>query len=220
MEKILIVEDDKNIREELKIILENSNYLVDILEDFSDIEAQILKTRPDLILLDINLPNTDGFQICKDIRKSFDTPIIFVSSRNTDIDEIKALTLGGDDFISKPYNISILLARVRALLGRSKKLSQVTIEHGGIYLNLENFTLSKDSKSIGLSKSEYQILYFLFANSNRVISREELIDYLWDSSLFIDDNSLSVNINRIRQKLKDIGAENFIKTKHGVGYYI
>lgn len=220
MYKIAIVEDEHMILSELKTILENALYKVVVIDKFDNVAKQILNQDLDLVLLDINLPNKNGLEICMDIRKASNIPIIFVTSKNTSMDELNCITLGGDDYISKPYNPPILLARISSILKRTKKSSENTITHKGVVLDVLNATIEYNNQSVELSKTEVKILYYLFLNKNKIVDRISLIEYLWDNQSFIDDNTLSVNITRIRNKLSDIGVNDFIETKRGLGYKI
>ena len=222
MYKIIIVEDDKEIREELTILLKNSGYDVVCITDFENVEKQILEKECHLILLDVNLPGRSGYEICSKIRVKSKVPIIFVTSRNNSMDELNGIMLGGDDYIEKPYNVPILLARIKNLLSRtySEENKESKIEYKGIVLNVLKSTVSYNGKEIELTKTEIKTLYYLFKNTDMIISRADIIDYLWDNEVYADDNSLSVIITRIREKLKDIGVENLIETKRGQGYKI
>lgn len=221
MYKILIIEDDITIREELAIVLRNNGYETYSIKDFFSIINNVKDIIPDLILLDINLPYIDGFRLCSQIRSFSKVPIIFVTSRNTDMDELQCITLGGDDFITKPYNTSILLARISSLLRRvyPKETTQI-LTHKGVNLNIESSKIEHKDSWIELTKNEVKILIFLFRNKEKIIPRVDIIEYLWDNQLFIDDNTLSVNITRIRNKLEGIGVTDFIITKHRQGYMI
>ena len=170
----------------------------------------------------INLPNDDGFKICTEIRSFSKVPIIFITSRNTNIDELMAITLGGDDFITKPYNTQILLARINALIKRAypNDNNMDIIEHNGLTLNILSSTIEHNEKSIELTKNELKILYYLLVNKGKIVSRVEIMEYLWDSAMFINDNTLTVNITRIRNKIDEIGLKDYIKTKRGQGYII
>ena len=222
MYKIMIIEDEANIRVELKTILENALYNVVLIDKFENVVNQILGENPDIILLDVNLPNKSGLDICKDLRKTSDIPIIFVTSKNTSMDELNCITLGGDDYISKPYNPPILLARISSILKRTKKITENknVLTHKGVTLDVLNATVKYNDDYIELSKTEMKILYYLFLNKDKIVDRISLVEYLWDNQSFIDDNTLSVNITRIRNKLSEIGVENFIETKRGLGYKI
>ena len=184
---------------------------------------QIVKEKkPELILLDINLPNDDGFKICTEIRIFSKVPIIFVTSRNTNIDELMAITLGGDDFITKPYNTQIHLARINSLIKRAypNDSNLDVIEYNGLRLNILSSTIEHSGNSEELTKNEFKILYYLLINKEKIVSRVEIMEYLWDSSMFVNDNTLTVNITRIRNKIEEIGLKDFIKTKRGQGYII
>ena len=173
-----------------------------------------------MVLLDINLPNTDGFELCKQIRGKVKTPIIFVTSRNTDIDELKSITLGGDDFITKPYNIPILLARIATILKRSDPDYNKDIVYKDVVLNTHLSTVKYMDNVTELTKNEFRILYYFFINPGKVISKDELVEYLWNNKLYVDENILNVNVTRLRKKLLEIGLDNFIETIHGRGYKI
>lgn len=222
MYKIIIVEDDKEIREELAILLKNGGYDVFCITDFENVEKQVLEKECHLILLDVNLPARSGYEICSKIRAKSKVPIIFVTSRNNSMDELNGIMLGGDDYIEKPYNVPILLARIKNLLSRtySEENKESKIEYKGIVLNVLKSTVSYNGKEIELTKTEIKTLYYLFKNTDMIISRADIINYLWDNEVYADDNSLSVIITRIREKLKDIGVENLIETKRGQGYKI
>ena len=218
----MIIEDEANIRVELKTILENALYNVVLIDKFENVVNQILGENPDIILLDVNLPNKSGLDICMDLRKTSDIPIIFVTIKNTSMDELNCITLGGDDYISKPYNPPILLARISSILKRTKKITENknVLTHKGVTLDVLNATVKYNDDYIELSKTEMKILYYLFLNKDKIVDRISLVEYLWDNQSFIDDNTLSVNITRIRNKLSEIGVENFIETKRGLGYKI
>lgn len=221
MRKILIIEDDVSIREELALLLENEGYLPVKVSDFMDIPKQAAAAQPDLILLDIGLPGKDGFSLCASLRKSVDAPVIFVTSRNSSLDEVQALSLGGDDYITKPYSIPVLLARIKAVLRRGGKATEPEmLEAAGLRLNLTKGTVSTDEGSTVLTRNELQILSFLMRHEGEIVSRADLIDALWDSQIYIDDNTLSVNVTRLRGKLEEIGASDIIKTRRGMGYQL
>lgn len=222
MYKIMIIEDEANIRIELKTILENALYNVVLVDKFENVVKQIIDENPDIILLDVNLPNRSGLDICMDLRKISDIPIIFVTSKNTSMDELNCITLGGDDYISKPYNPPILLARISSILKRTRKITENknVLTHKGVTLDVLNATVKYNDDYIELSKTEMKILYYLFLNKDKIVDRISLVEYLWDNQSFIDDNTLSVNITRIRNKLSEIGVEDFIETKRGLGYKI
>lgn len=223
MEKILIVEDDKKLRDELQIFLNKSGYEAYVLDNFSNTINDILKVAPDLLLLDINLPNLDGQYICKELRKISDLSIIIITSRDSELDELISLNYGADYFVIKPFNIHILLAKIEALLRRAKMngvSQQDKIDCGEFYLNLSKSLIEKDDKIIELTKNEFRILKLLSQNREKILSRDSIIEYLWDNESFIDDNTLTVNINRLRNKLAEIGLKDLLETKRGQGYIL
>jgi len=217
MRKIALVEDDPSIREELAELLKNEGYSVLPLECFDHIPEALAKAKPDLVLLDLGLPGADGLALCASIRKI--APIIVVTSRNSAMDELSALSLGSDDYVTKPYNIPILLARIRAVLRRTGDTCN-RLEVGGLILDLAKGTASANNKTVELSRNEMNILANLMAHPGRIVSRGDLIDALWDSHIYIDDNTLSVNMTRLRGKLESLGLENAIKTRRGMGYQL
>ena len=219
MKKILIIEDDEAIRNELKTFLCRYNYDALVIEKFENVIEEIEKENADLILLDINLPIFDGFYICREIRKNSNVPIIIVTSRDSDIDELMSMNLGADDFITKPYNTQILLARINSVLKRvySKEV-QESMVYKDLVLNLSNGTISYKDNTLNLTKNEIKILSYLIKNKGKIISRENLMEYLWNDDFFVDDNTLSVNITRLRKKIESIGLKNPIETRRGLGY--
>lgn len=220
MFKIIIVEDDKEIREELKILLENSGHQVKLVTDFENVHQKIIDEQAHLVLLDINLPNKSGYEICSKIRTKSNIPIIFVTSRNNSMDELKGIMLGGDDYIEKPYNVPILLARIQNLLNRTyqKENKESKIEYKGLVLDILKSTIKYQEKEIELTKTEIKTLYYLLQHKDIIVPRADIINYLWDNEVYADDNSLSVIITRIREKIKELGIDNFIETKRGQGY--
>lgn len=221
MQQIMIIEDDPAIRDELTLILENEGYCPLPVEDYTDIAGQVAQSSPDLILLDIGLPGRDGFSLCASLRKNVDVPIIFVTSRDSSLDEIRALSLGGDDYITKPYNIPVLLARIKAALRRRGKAAETEIlEAEGLRLNLAKGTASVRSETVILTRNELQILACLMSRPGQIVSRTELIEALWDNQIYIDDNTLSVNMTRLRGKLEELGLPDLIKTRRGMGYQL
>lgn len=218
-QKILIVEDDFTIQTQLKTLLSGNGYEVSTVTDFSNTIEQVKSFLPHLVLLDIKLPGNSGFDICSQIRTFSDMPIIFVTSSNTDMDELNSIMLGGDAFITKPYNTAILLAKIAALLRRAYHLEQAEVfTWNGATLHLESSSIEYNGQRAELTKNELKILYYLFKNAGKICTRNDIVDFLWDSQLYIDDNALSVNMTRIRGKLEGIGLTDFIKTKHGQGY--
>ena len=219
--KIMIIEDDPVIQGELQTLLNGNGYATIGIKDFSAVIEQIQDEKPHLILLDIKLPGENGFALCSKIRTFSEVPIIFVTSCNTDMDELNSIMLGGDAFITKPYNTAILLAKIASLLKKTYPAQQrEKIVYGDAVLHLESSSLGYNGQSIELTKNELKILYYLFKNGGKICSRGDIIEYLWDNQLYVDDNALSVNINRIREKLASIGLTDFIKTKHRQGYTI
>ena len=219
---IMIIDDNVQLQNEIGNLLIVNGYGVLKPKDFNNIPKIVKEDNPDLILLDINLPNDDGFKICTEIRSFSKIPIIFITSRNTNIDELMAITLGGDDFITKPYNTQILLARINALIKRAypNNSNLDVIEHNGFKLNILSSTIEYNGNSGELTKNEMKILYYLLINKGKIVSRAAIMEYLWDSSMFVNDNTLTVNITRIRTKIEEIGLKDFIKTKRGQGYII
>lgn len=219
MKRILIVEDEIKMRDELKIFLENNGYIVDCILEFNDVINEIKKCEVDLILLDINLPSINGQFICKEIRKDNNTPIIMITSKNTELDELISLNYGADDFITKPFNLQILLARIERIINRNHDHSKI-IEYKDFILDISKSAIIKNETIIDLSKNEFKILYYLLSNKGNIVSRDKLIDYLWDNNEFIDDNTLTVNVSRIKNKLEIIKYEDIIITKRGQGYIV
>lgn len=219
---IMVVDDNEQLQNEIGNLLIANGYSILKPKDFNKISQIAKESSPDLILLDINLPNDDGFKICTEIRSFSNIPIIFITSRNTNIDELMSITLGGDDFITKPYNTQILLARINALIKRAypNNSNMDVIEYNGLTLNILSSTIEHDQKNIELTKNELKILYYLLINKGKIVSRVDIMEYLWDSSMFVNDNTLTVNITRIRNKIEEIGLKDFIKTKRGQGYII
>ena len=220
MEKIIIVEDDKIIREELQSFLGRYGYEVVVPRELENIVEFILKENSDLVLLDINLPIYDGYYICREIRKKSEVPIIIVTSRDSDMDELMSMNLGADDFVTKPYNTQILLARIAALLKRSnnKTTSNNILNYKNLQLNLSNAKITCNNKEAELTKNEVKILSYLMNHQGQIVSRDLLMEYLWSTDYFVDDSTLTVNITRLLKKLEEIGIENVIETRRGLGY--
>lgn len=220
---IVIIEDEPSIRQELKLLLENALYSVTALSEFHDTASAALAAAPDLILLDLKLPEESGFDVCTDIRAVSDVPVIFLTSVTDFEDELNGMLRGGDDYITKPFYPPLLLARIAAVLKRTKKTTeqekdQDRLEYKDVALDIARGSICYQNSQAELTRNEFKILYYLFQNTGRIISRIELIEYLWDNQVFIDDNTLSVNMTRIRGKLEKIGVHNFIETKRGMGY--
>lgn len=221
MAKIIIIEDTEIIRQELETFLTRYGYEVIAPTDFKNIMSIIEKEEPNLILLDINLPVFDGFYICREVRKTSQVPIIVVTSRDSDMDELMSMNLGADDFVTKPYNTQILLARINSVLKRvnqGNEGNQEVLIYNDLKLNLSNGTISCGDETLEITKNELRILYYLIKNQGNIVSREDLMDYLWRSNLFVDDNTLSVNVTRLRKKLEEIGVKDAIETRRGLGY--
>ena len=217
--KIFIVEDDFTIQTQLKTLLSGNGYEARAVTDFAGIIEQFKAFAPHLVLLDIKLPGNNGFEICSQIRSLSDIPIVFVTSSNTDMDELNSIMLGGDAFITKPYNTAILLAKIASLLRRAYASGQSeTLTWNGATLHLESSFIEYNGLKAELTKNELKILYYLFKNAGKICPRSDIVDFLWDNQLYVDDNALSVNITRIREKLASIGLNGFIKTKHRQGY--
>lgn len=222
MQKILIVEDDEKLRNELQIFLKNNGYEAEVLKEFNNTIQDILEINPDLILLDINLPNADGEYICKEIRKQSEMAIIIVTSRDSEIDELISINYGADHYITKPFNSQILLAKIASLLRRTIKTesNQDKVDCKEFILNISKTTIEKDEKEIELTKNEFRILKFLVQNRGKIVSREEIMECLWEDESFIDDNTLTVNVTRLRNKLDEINLKEIIETKRGLGYIL
>ena len=218
--RLLVVEDYLKIAQELKILLEHENYEVETLTNFSSIIEDILTKDCDLMLLDINLPNQNGFQICREIKKKRQTPIIFVTSRNTEEDELNSLLVGGDDFVTKPYNKYILLEKIRRALKLNDPVRYKELKVHDVTLDLHLSKVRFQDKEVELTRNEFRILYYLFLNVGVVLSKEKLIEFLWNDQYYLDETILLVNINRLRKKLEDIDLSDLVKTKRGVGYFI
>ena len=222
MYRIMIIEDDITIAKTMKDYLSRWDYDVIYLSDFKNITEQVIRFEPHLILLDIMLPYYNGFHWCAEIRKISKGPIIFISSANDNMNIVMAMNMGGDDFITKPFDLDVLIAKVKALLRRTYSFQGQAnyLEHNGVLLNLRDTTLSHKDKKIELTKNEYRILQILMENIGSVVLRDEIMQWLWEDDNYVDDNTLTVNINRLRKKLNGIGLDNFIKTKKGLGYMV
>ena len=222
MQKILIVEDDEKLRHELKVFLDKNGFDAIEFDKFENPVENILNENADLILLDINLPFSDGKFILNEIRKVSDVPIMMITSMNNDIDELISLNYGADHYVTKPFNIQILLAKITGLLKRSNN-SNINLEKincGKFILNISQSMIEKDDKKVELTKNELRILHFLVKNRNKIVSREDIMEYLWESESFIDDNTLTVNMKRLRNKLEELDLKDLIETKRGQGYIL
>ena len=222
MKRILIVEDDEKLRCELETFLNKNGFVATSLNKFDNAVEDILKIQADLLLLDINLPYTDGEFICKEIRKTSNVPIIMVTSRDSEMDELLSLNYGADQYVTKPYNIQILLAKIVGLLKRNQNAGNNPdkIDCGEFVLNTAGRIIEKEDNKVELTKNEYKILEYLVIHRQQVISRDEIMDYLWESEEFVDDNTLNVNIKRLRMKLEELGLTDQIETRRGQGYLL
>ncbi|OTN77729.1 DNA-binding response regulator [Enterococcus sp. 8G7_MSG3316] len=223
MAKIMIVEDEAVIRQLIMEELEKWQFDTFGTTDFHQVASDFETENPQLILLDINLPVFDGYYWCQKIRETSKVPIIFISSRNTNMDMIMAMNMGADDFVTKPFEIDVLIAKINALLRRSYNYvesSNETLVHNGLTLNIDNSSMSINDETIDLSKNEYRLLYILMKNHGKILSREKLLRALWDDERFVDDNTLTVNINRLRRKIEQTGTVGYIETKVGQGYIV
>lgn len=224
MKDIFIVEDDRSLSREIKLALYKWGYDIKEVNDFENITNEILEFNPKLILMDINLPCYDGFYWCNNIRQFLKVPIIFISSRDSDMDIIMSINMGGDDYITKPFSPQLLVAKVQGILRRTysynSELKNEVIRFKDVSLNIVNNHIYYKDKKIELTKNELKIIKILMENQERIVHREHIIEELWDSEDFISENTLTVNINRLRKKIDSIGLINFIRTKKGQGYII
>ena len=222
MQKILIVEDDEKLREELEIFLNKNGYKAETLKKFNNTIRDILDIQPDLVLLDVNLPFADGEYICREIRRQSTMPIIIITSRDNELDELLCLNYGADHYVTKPFNIQILLAKIGSLLRRTNMLEENSekIDAEDFILNMSKSTIEKGEKIIELTKNEYKIIKYLLKNRGKIVSRDEIMRYLWDDENFIDDNTLTVNITRLRNKLEELNLKELLVTKRGQGYIL
>lgn len=221
--QVFIVEDEPIIGRELKVLLENAMYQVTVADGFHSVPEQVREKKPDLVLLDVNLPGISGFDICTQIREQMEVPIIFLTSRTDSMDELTGILKGGDDYITKPYQAPILLARIAAVLKRTGgdgKREMTQFVQKGVQLDISRCSLSYEGHSVELTKNEMKILHLLFCHPGEFVARMDLIEYLWENQIFIDDNTLSVHMTRIREKMRTIGVCNFVETKRGMGYRV
>ena len=218
MKKIAIVEDDPVISGQLADFLMNNGYECSGVTDYANCVEQILAAG-DMVLLDLTLPGADGTAILKKVRQNSEVPIIIVTSKNTEMDEVICMSYGADDFIAKPYNPAILLLHIEAVFKRlAHPAEQTVLTCGCLRLDKERGTLYIEEEEVDLTKNEMKILIYLMKHQGKIVAREELISYLWDTEEFVDDNTLTVNVNRVRTKLKEYGVEDLIRTKRGIGY--
>ena len=222
MYKILVIEDDESIASSLQKVLTQWGYDVHVATQFKDIFSEFVSLNPQLVLLDIGLPFFNGYHWCSEIRKVSNVPIMFLSSMSDNMNIVMAMNMGGDDFICKPCDVSVIVAKVQALLRRSYSFSgQLNlIQHEEVILNLSDATLEYEGETIELTKNEFKMLQLLLENVGKIVSREALMIRLWESDSFIDDNTLTVNMTRLRKRLAEIGLSDFVKTKKGLGYLV
>ena len=218
---ILVVEDDRPIRNLIITTLKTHDYKYLAAENGSSAILEASSHNPDIVLLDLGLPDLEGVEVIKKIRTWSNMPIIVISARSEDADKIEALDAGADDYITKPYQAPILLARIAAVLKRTRGNTEKTsYSYENVRLDLLKCTISCDEKEVELTKNEMKILHLLFMHAGNYVARQDLIESLWDNQIFIDDNTLSVHVTRIREKLRELGRDNFIQTKRGMGYRI
>lgn len=221
MKKILIVEDDEKLRQELQIFLIRNGYDAVVIEQFDDALRDILQARADLILLDINLPNADGEYLLKELRKESDVPVIMITSRDNEMDELLSMHYGADHYVTKPFNTQILLAKIMAILKRvGNVMSQEKINCGQFVLDISKSRIERNEKWVELTGNELKIVKCLVKNKGNIVSRDDIMNDLWDSDSFIDDNTLTVNMTRIRKKLEELDLQDVIATKRGQGYIL
>lgn len=220
MYKIFLVEDDEKLNEHIKEYLEMYNYEVYTVKDFKNTEKEFESINPDLVLLDINLPYADGFYLCRVFRKKSNVPIIITSARIEEVEQIMGIELGADDYITKPFSLKMLLTKISAALRRINELSndKRDLKINGLELKESNFRINYKDREIELSKNEFALLKKFVENKDVILKRETLLELIWDDSEFVNDNTLTVNITRVKNKLKELGIEDVIKTKRGVGY--
>ena len=222
MRRLLVVEDDARLRDELCVLLRRNGYEAEALASFDDAAAQILAAAPDLVLLDLNLPGVDGTYVCREVRRASPVPIVVVTSRDNDMDELLTLSFGADDFIPKPYNDQVLLAHVATVLKRSygEGAASAEISNAGVTLDTARCRVSFQGRAAELTKNELRILALLMRNAGAVVSRQRIQEELWASDEFVDDNTLTVNVSHLRSTLAKIGVEGFVRTKRGMGYLV
>lgn len=222
MYRILLVEDDEIIAEIVKKHLESWGYHVELISDFSNVLMEFIQKDPQLVLLDLKLPSFNGFHWCEEIRKISQVPIVFLSSAADNMNMVMAMSRGADDFIAKPFDLEVLTAKVQALMRRAYSFGQFSnlMEHGGAVLNIGSSSLSWEGQSAELTKNELRILQLLFEQAGKVVSRDTIMVRLWENDSFVDDNTLTVNMTRLRKKLEGLGLKDFIVTKKGMGYML
>lgn len=222
MYRILIVEDDPVIAEQVGGYLKKWGYEVNGVSDFSDVLSDVAAFEPHLVLMDIGLPFYNGYYWCGEIRKVSKVPILFLSSASDNMNIIMAVNMGGDDFVAKPFDLEVLAAKIQAVLRRTYSFQEASslLEHGGVILNMTDMSFLYKGEKRELSKNEFRILQILFENAGNTVTREEIMRRLWDDECFVDDNTLTVNVNRLRKVLEGAGLQDFILTKKGVGYQL
>ncbi|MCR3759214.1 response regulator transcription factor [Clostridium felsineum] len=225
MYSIMIIEDDKKLNSLIKSHLERYGYKTFPIKDFSNVKSEFIRDKPDMVLMDINLPVYDGFYWCRDIRAISKVPIIFISARDSDMDQVMAIENGADDYVTKPFSYDVLIAKIKGVIRRvygsyANNVSNEVFETKGLFLYINQSVIEYEGKKIELSKKEFQLLYSLLKNADKIVSRETLLEILWNDVDFVDDNTLSVNMTRVRKRLEDIGISNAIDTKRGQGYRI
>lgn len=221
MRKIGIVEDDEKLSGELKLFLENNGYFAEVVKPCDYTLDGILSKEFHLLLLDIGLPQTDGLYLCREIRKRSELPMIMITSQDTEMMELMSISSGADDFVTKPFHVQILLARIERLLSRAyPKRQEEILKLGELSLDVSKGLIFTKEGSVELTKNELKILVCLGKNANRIVSRDEIMNYLWDSEMFVDDNTLTVNINRLRGKMEQLGRKQMLQTKRGLGYIL
>ena len=221
MKKIVVIEDDKTLRRALAGLLEENGYQVFCVEDFLHAEEGIKEPEPDVVLLDIILPGTNGQEILRNLRKTSDLPVIMLTSKTGETDEILSMSYGADAYMTKPYNPALLLLKIEALFRRIQpQREKEELEYAGMRLNLLRSTLAYEERAVILSKNEMSVLHYLMKHQGNIVSRDELMDYLWDCNAFVDDNTLTVNINRLRKRMEEVGISGRIETRRGQGYIL
>lgn len=222
MHKILIIEDDEIIAKSIEKELSNWGFISKCITDFQNIIPQFVEFDPQLILLDITLPFFNGYHWCSEIRKLSKVPIVFISSASDNMNIVMAMNMGGDDFIAKPFDLHVLIAKIQAILRRTYDFTTNSnlLEHRGAILNINDNSISYNGEKVELTKNEYKILQTLLENKNKTVSRDNLMIKLWETDNYVEENTLNVNVTRLRKKLESIGLNNFIKTKKGLGYII
>lgn len=222
MYRIFMIEDDRGILDAVKNSAEKWELQIFGVKNFRNILSEFSEMQPHLVIMDVGLPAFDGYHWCKEIRKISNVPILFLSSASDNMNMVMAMNMGGDDFVAKPFDTDVLLAKIQALLRRAYNFAanMHILEYEGAFLNTENCSLTYEDKTIGLTKNENRILSLLLENKGKIVSRERLMDALWETDSYVDDNTLTVNIGRLRKKLDTKGLSDFIRTKFGVGYYI